>query len=319
MSPQRHVAVRVPATTANLGPGFDAFGAAVARHLWVRSGPADEQRVTTTAAEGIGATALPTGDDNLLWRSLVAACEHLGQPVPDVSLTVRTAIPLERGLGSSSAAIVAGVVLARALTGAAVGEDELVAVAADIEGHPDNVAPALLGGLVVCAPTDDGPPAIRRALPAERLRPVALVPADRQSTAAARAVLPEHLSRDDAAAQAGRAGHVLGALLGTWPVEPAAAGDLLHEPPRLEAMTATRRLLDRLRGAGVHAWLSGAGPTVAAVVTGPAQLETCRRTAGDQRALHALGWDLAGAVACPEGGCAWSGGPDCLQCPRRAV
>lgn len=316
----RHAAVRVPATTANLGPGFDSFGAALSRYLWARSvPPGDGARVRTTGGSREVA-GLPTGDDNLVWRAVVRFCEDVGEPVPDVAVRVRTAIPLERGLGSSSAAIVGGLALGRALTGATVGQPELVELATDLEGHPDNVAPAVLGGLVVATSGRGGTRVVRRAAPAPRLRPVVLVPGERQSTREARALLPETLTREEAATQAGRAAHVLAALLGAWPVAPVVTGDLLHEPPRLEAMPVTGALLRRLRRAGVHAWLSGAGPTVAAAVgRRDGQLEACRQAAGAGVEVVPLEWDLAGVVTCPEGGCAWAAGPACRTCPREMV
>lgn len=295
----RHHAVRVPATTANLGAGFDAFGAAVSLGLVAVSEQRDAMRVTT---EGEGAGELSTDDDNLVWRSFVAFCETNGAVVPDVSLLVRNQVPLERGLGSSSAAIVAGLALARLLTEAPVGDRELVALASEIEGHPDNVAPAILGGLTTTATTSDGQVVVRRIQPHARLRPVVLVPTARQNTDVARGVLPTTLARADVGTQVARAGHVLGALAGGWPAEPRLSGDVLHEPPRLAVMTATRDLLADLRDAGIHAWLSGAGPTAAAAVPrrDASAQATCRRI-GEQHGyvVHALDWDLAGVLPCP--------------------
>ncbi len=168
--------VSVPATSANLGPGYDAFGIALDLRLYVaavaRSG--DDPRVVTT---GEGADEVATDDTNLVWHSLVAACEHFGWQAPDVALRVHNPIPLARGMGSSSAAIVAGLGLARVLAGAdasvgvaedvaAVGDVALTQLADSIEGHPDNVAPAVHGGLVACASTDAG-----RSCPSRRPPP----------------------------------------------------------------------------------------------------------------------------------------------------
>jgi homoserine kinase len=315
----RHHTVQVPATSANLGPGFDAFGVALDLHLAVRTVPrsAQTERVVTRDADD-----LPSGDDNLVWRSFVAFCDEHGVAVPDVAMQATSAIPLERGLGSSSAAIVAGLVLARALTGVVQGDRDLVAFASTIEGHPDNVAPALLGGLVACTEADDGALVLRRVNPAPALRPLALVPPTRQATVAARAVLPEHLSRAEVVLQAGRAGHVLAALAGVWPVAPAVAGDRLHEPARLEVMAPSAAILRDLRAAGIHAWLSGAGPSVAAAVSAvdPDALGTVRSSAQAHGfTLHELVFDLAGALACPDDGCALAGTGGCVQCPRRRV
>lgn len=320
------VTVRVPATTANLGPGFDAFGLALAAArpvegelaLLVRgtSRPTGGPRVTT---HGEGAGEVPDGDDNLIWRAVVTFCEHHDVAVPDAALTVHNHLPLERGLGSSSAAIVAGLLLGRALTGTVVGDKDLVQLATDIEGHPDNVAPALLGGLIACAVDDAGHLVLRRRNPPAHLRPVALVPTARQLTTTARTVLPDELPRADVVEQAARAGHVLGGLAGLWPVAPGAAGDRLHEPPRFTAMPATGELVAALRTAGVHAWLSGAGPTVIAV-PGPAGPGDVRELAGRHAfAVHELVVDLSGAVTCPDGGCAISGAGGCVRCPRAQV
>lgn len=316
-----HHTVRVPATTANLGPGFDAYGMALELHLAVRSRPrtAGGPRVTL---HGEGAGELPTGDDNLVWTALVAFCEAHGLPVPDVALEAVNRIPLERGLGSSSAAIVAGLVLGRDLTGARVGEPELVRLADALEGHPDNVAPAILGGLVACARGDDGVPVVRRIDPLPTGIPVVCVPTARQSTREARAVLPEVLERADVAEQAARAGHVLGALAGWWPVETSLAGDLLHEPARLGVMVASGELVGALRALGVHAWLSGAGPTVAASVERGDEAAAVRVAAtAEEHGFVALAtdWDRSGAVSCPDGGCALAGSGGCARCPREAL
>lgn len=321
MEPVRHHTVQVPATSANLGPGFDAFGLAVSRHLWVRTVDAATQpeRVAVRGDQGGG---LATGDDNLIWRSLVAFCEHHDAAIPDVALVTTSQIPLERGLGSSSSAIVAGVVLGRALTGVPCGDRELVALAALLEGHPDNVAPALLGGLVACATDDAGALVTRRINPAAALRPIVFVPSERQGTVAARAVLPASLDAGSVAVQAARAGHVLAGLTGVWPVAPQLAGDRLHEPPRLAVMPAAGGLLQALRERQVHAWLSGAGPSVAAVVD--ARGDDLVVELGSLAAMHgfealAARFDLSGALVCPDGACALSGTPECVQCPRRRV
>jgi homoserine kinase len=317
----RHHTVQVPATSANLGPGFDAFGVALTRYLVVGSGPRARQAERIVAA-GEGADELSTGDDNLVWRALVTFCETYDAPVPEVSLRAENQLPLERGLGSSSSAIVAGLVLGRALTALPVGDLQLVELADQLEGHPDNVAPALLGGLVACTRDDDGQLVVRRRNPAPHLRPVVFVPTSRQATTAARTVLPDALSRADAVMQAARAGHVLAGLTGAWPVEPAAAGDVLHEPPRLRAMGPSGALIADLRAHGVHAWLSGAGPTVAALVDAAdsTAVEPSRPAASAHGfEVHELGFDLSGAVVCPDGGCAFSGVTGCVQCPRQRV
>lgn len=321
MSALRHHTVQVPATSANLGPGYDAFGIALDLYLVVQSLPRDAQS-TRVSASG-ECVEVATGDDNLIWRALVALCEHVGRPVPDIALRTTSEIPLERGLGSSSSAIVAGVVLGRALTGAAIGDRELVEVATELEGHPDNVAPALLGGLAACSRDDDGAVVTRRINPSPRLRPILCVPTTRQSTSDARAVLPDHLDAADATLQASRAGHVLGALSGLWPADPRLSGDRLHEPARAAVMGPSSALLSELRAAGLHAWLSGAGPSVAVAASdaeGTDLLARCAELAERHGfVVRPLAFDLAGALACPDGGCAFAGGDGCARCPRERL
>jgi homoserine kinase len=157
--------VRVPATTANLGPGFDAFGAAVALHLEVEAPARGGPRVEV---KGEGAGELPADESNLAWRALVAACDHMSADVPDVSLRMRNPIPLERGLGSSAAAIVGGLHLGRVLVDGPLSDRDMIVLAAELEGHPDNVAPAVLGGLVCTARGDDGGLVVRRRAPPPR-------------------------------------------------------------------------------------------------------------------------------------------------------
>jgi homoserine kinase len=197
-----------------------------------------------------------------------------------------------------------------------VGDLDLVRMATDIEGHPDNVAPAVLGGLVACAQADDGDLILRRAQPAEATVVIA-IPANRQNTDEARAALPDALTRPDVATQAARAAHVTPGLLGVWPVDPRVAGDLLHEPARFTAMPASGGLVQAMRDDGIHAWLSGAGPSVAAVAAdgdATAHIQARAREHGFDVAV--LRWDLAGTIACHDGGCAFAGSGGCAACPR---
>lgn len=283
------VEVRVPATSANLGPGFDALAVAVDVHLSVTLTERAERRVTT---EGEGAQELSAGDDNLIWRALVAWHERTGTGPPDASLLVRNAIPLERGLGSSAAAAVAGAALGRVLTGSG-SDDDVIDLAADLEGHRDNAAAAVLGGLVVCYGTTT-----RRLDPTPVLRPVLCVPEHRQATADARRLLPDQVALGDAAANGARVGAVLAGLSGAVAWDPAAMRDVLHEPARFSAMPATGALVAALREAGIGAALSGAGPTVLAVVpANPAAADQVREIAGEAWSVTASAWDLAGASA----------------------
>jgi homoserine kinase len=316
-----HHTVQVPATSANLGAGFDTFGLALDLHLAARTLPRTPgaPRVVT---RGEGADGIPTDDTNLVWRSFVTACEYLGRPIPDVALEVTSRIPVERGLGSSSAAIVAGIVLARAVTNAPVGEPALVELATSIEGHPDNVAPAMLGGLVAGARRDDGGMAVRRINPLPGHIAVALVPDARQSTDASRTVLPDALSRSDVVDQVGRAGHVLAGLAGMWELDPGLVGDRLHEPGRSAALADGGALLAALRADGVVAWLSGSGPSLMAILP---ELDTYGleriRAQANEAGVEALvlGLDRLGALPCPDDGCGISGTGGCAQCPRERL
>ena len=315
-----HHTVQVPATSANLGAGFDAFGLALDLHLAARTVDRRDGDVRVTS-RGLGADVLPTDDSNLVWRAFRDACVALGQEVPDVALEVNNRIPLERGLGSSSAAIVAGIVLARSVTGARVGEPALVELAASMEGHPDNVAPAILGGLVAGARSDGGF-VVRRIDPLPGQVAMAFVPTVQQSTDASRAVLPETLTRAEVVDQVARAGHMLVGLTGAWTIDPTLVGDRLHEPVRTAALPDVGALLDALRGDGLTAWLSGSGPVVVALVPEgdrAAQERAAERAVAAGAELLALRLDRLGALACPDGGCALSGVGGCAQCPRERL
>ncbi|MGH8900764.1 MAG: homoserine kinase [Egibacteraceae bacterium] len=304
------VEVRVPATSANLGPGFDAFGIALDVYFTVRVESREGRRVVPT---GEGADDLSTGDDNLVWRALVRYCRRFNTDTPDVTLHAHNAIPVERGMGSSAAAAVAGVALGRALTKAGGRGQDLIDLAAEFEGHPDNAAAAFLGGLVVC---HDG--TATQLDPTDRLRPVLCVPTIRQSTGAARGVLPEAIQLHQAAANGARAAVVLAGLAGAMAFDPNAMRDVLHEPARFEVMPASGELVHTLRAAGIAACLSGAGPSVLAITetddrnagrTATARtagdrsaayyqsaLETIRAAAGRQFNLRMARWDRAGAM-----------------------
>ena len=294
MQPEDIVGVEVPASAANLGPGFDAFAVALGIHLvaWT-----DDPGPRHVVCSGHGAEELPGDERNLVWRAFTAFCAHAGVPVPEVSIVARNAIPLERGLGSSAAAAVAGAALARAVTGATAADADLIALVADVEGHADNAAAAVRGGLVV---VEGG--RSRRLEPSRSLHPVVFVPTDRQSTSASRAALPVTVAVADAAANGARAALVLGGLAGAMAWDPAALRDVLHEPVRLAAMPRTADLLTRLRADGVGACLSGSGPTVLAVLPGSAPADDLghwRAVAGPGWEIAAPGWDRSGAAVCP--------------------
>jgi homoserine kinase len=287
------VGIQVPASSANLGPGFDAFAVALDVQLTVWTVPREERRII---AEGQGAEELPSDDGNLIWRAFAEYCRWASVDVPDVSLRCSNDIPLERGMGSSSAAAVAGIALARAVTRGGGRDADLIDLAAAFEGHADNAAAAVLGGLCVVL---DG--RASRLEPTDALRPLVCIPTGRQSTEEARGLLPEHIPLADAAANGARAAVTLAGLAGAMAFDPLAMTDVLHEPARLGAMTASGALVRALRDDGIGACLSGAGPTVLAVVRTRDDdvIERVRAAAGDGFEVRPVRWNRAGAAACP--------------------
>jgi homoserine kinase len=284
------VRVRVPATSANLGPGFDALGLALSLHDEV------EARVVPSGlhidVSGEGAPDVTDAEEaHLVVRAMRATFDELGagQP-PGLALRCVNRIPHGRGLGSSAAAIVAGVLAARALAGVGVGPDEALPLANALEGHPDNVAPCLYGGLTIAwladervgarAPgAEDGPrTATAGAVPARAARavrlepaagitPVAIIAPAPVATDVARGLLPARVPHADAARNAGRAALLVAALTTRPDTLLDATEDLLHQDYRAPAMPATKDLVGRLRAAGVPAVVSGAGPSVLAFLT----------------------------------------------------
>jgi homoserine kinase len=259
------VRVRVPATAANLGPGFDALGLALARYDDVVVRVAEAGLSVDVAGEG--AETLPRGARHLVVRALRETFAVLGGQPRGLEVVCANRIPQARGLGSSAAAIVAGVLAARALKpggDAAFSDRDVLRLAARLEGHPDNVAACLSGGLTVCWVEADGPRAAR--VPVDRgLAPVIFIPTARSATTRSRRLLPETVPHQDAAHAAGRAALLVTAIGAAPDLLLAATEDRLHQPYRAPAMPRSMTLVDRLRAAGVAAMLSGAGPAVLAL------------------------------------------------------
>lgn len=258
------VRVRVPATSANLGPGFDALGLALALHNEVVAEAAAE---VTVSIEGAGRGRLDEGAKNLVARAVALAHEVAGRPFHGARLRCINRIPLSRGLGSSAAAWVGGLLAANALMGEPLDREAVLTAAARAEGHPDNVAAALLGGLTVsCA---DGGRVTAVSLPApSEVEWVVLLPETESSTRDARAVLPDTVSRSDAVFNVQRVSLLLAALAtGRTDLLDQAMQDRLHQPyrqrlfPWMEAIAAAGR-----RAGGLGCVLSGAGPSMLAAV-----------------------------------------------------
>lgn len=266
------VEVTVPASTANLGSGFDALGMALGLYDVIEARVADDGlRVTV---EGQGAGEVDTGEGHLVVRAFRAAGELIGFRPPGLELRCRNAIPHSRGLGSSAAAIVAGVAAAYGLAGMEL-DDRALQVAADFEGHADNAAASLLGGLVLVWTARGGGGSPRRGLdhhcdryhalrldPHPDVRPMLLIPGESSATAMTRQLLPDRVPHADAAFAAGRAALAVQAITTRPDLLLPATADRLHQGYREAAWPATLRLVRILREHGLAAAVSGAGPTV---------------------------------------------------------
>ena len=259
------VRVRVPATSANLGPGFDAFGLALTRYDELTVIPGGSGVTVEVTGPGEGEVALD--ETHLVVRAIHAGLESLGASVPGFTLRCENRIPHGRGLGSSSAAIVGGIAAAYGLTGTPIDRDHLVALANEIEGHPDNVAASALGGFTI-AWTDGETGRAIRLEPVAELSVVAYVPSTRVLTKEARGLLPNAVPHADAAANAGRAALLVAALTARPELLMTATEDRLHQEYRESAMPESLALVHKLRGSGLPAVVSGAGPTVL-VLGGP--------------------------------------------------
>lgn len=285
------VRVQAPATSANLGPGFDALGLALALHDDVVAELAAEGVSVTVSGEGAG--ELDCDENHLVVRCMLATFDLLGARPAGLRLSCHNRIPQARGLGSSSAAIVAGILAARALVVGGTDQlpvPEVLRLASDLEGHPDNVAPCLLGGFTIAwLETGAGARAVRLE-PAARVRPVILVPDDRGLTAHARAALPATVPHADAARNAGRAALLVHALSAAPDLLLPATEDRLHQDYRAPAAPATAGLIAALRAAGVPAVVSGAGPTVLVLGCGDDPLAGGEPAARD---LVPAGWRVS--------------------------
>jgi homoserine kinase len=260
------VTVCVPATSANLGPGFDSFGLALdlCNEVTAQVVP----HGLHVDVEGESADHVARDESHLVVRAARRTFAALGVAVPGLRLSCVDRVPHTRGLGSSAAAIVAGVTVARALVTDAeqrLDAQAVLGLAAELEGHPDNVAAAVLGGFTVAWCDGSGARAVR--LETDVLV-TALVPAEPVATAATRRLLPAHVAHADATYTAGRAGLLVAALTGRPDLLLAATDDRLHQPYRASVMPGTAALVTRLRADGHAAVVSGAGPTIL-VLHGP--------------------------------------------------
>ncbi len=255
------VSVKIPATSANLGPGFDTLGMALSFY--------DEYHAEVISAgleievHGEGASDIPTDSSNLIYQTIQTVFQKVGKTVPPLKLTCHNKIPHGRGMGSSGAAVSGGVMLAAGLLNREFefSEAELLRFATDIEGHPDNVAPALFGGLTIAWVDDNGPH--HKKLTVHRgVSPLVLVPPNQMSTKLARSLQPDSVPHTDAVFNVSRSALLVAALTQSPELMFAATEDRLHQNYRASAMPETSKLIQLLREHGHAAVVSGAGPSV---------------------------------------------------------
>ena len=289
------VRVRVPATSANLGPAFDAAGLALDWYDDMVAQVVDEPGVVIDMV-GEGAETLPRDGKHLIAKSMMAAFEAMGWKPAGLNIVTANHIPHGRGLGSSSAAIVGGIVMARALV---VGGENLLddvaalRLASKLEGHPDNVAATLLGGFTLAWGGADEAQALR-VTPHPSIYPIACVPSNPVATKKARGLLPAEVPHADAAFNAGRSALLTMALTENPELLFIATEDKLHQDYRRSAMVESHKLVQRLRAAGLAAVISGAGPTVMVLATSNVSAQIVS-IAGEKFEVHPLGVSKQGA------------------------
>ena len=261
--------ISVPSTSANLGPGFDAFGLALEMRDRYAAAVLDEPNFDIDVS-GEGADEVKLDKNNLVIRAMLRGFEHMGQKPRGIALRALNVTPHGRGLGSSSSAIVGGLALSRALVHGGenlLTDDEMITLATELEGHPDNVAAAILGGATIAWMEDGIGKAVSTPVHAS-IKALAFIPTAALSTSKARKVLPEMVPHADAAQNAGRAALLVHALSVRPDLLFTATQDLIHQQYRKSVMPKSYELVQRFRAAGVAATISGAGPSVLVLHTG---------------------------------------------------
>lgn len=267
----RSVHVKVPATTANLGPGFDTLGLALSLYDELTATVREEPGVHVEVF-GVGAGEVPTDETNLVVTAIAHTFESYGQKMPGLNLVTHNSIPHGRGLGSSGAAIVSGIMAAKGLLEGIVDIDAqaLLRLATDMEGHPDNVAPAIFGGLTI-AWMSPGGPEHKKLIVHRGVSPLVCVPESTMSTALARSLQPQSVPHEDAIFNVSRSALLIAALIQSPELLLAATEDKLHQNYRASAMPETGALIQALRARGLAAVVSGAGPSILVLCSDPAQ------------------------------------------------
>lgn len=280
------VTAKIPATSANLGPGFDTLGMALSLY--------DEYSAETVGSKleieiiGEGQKDAPRDENNLVFRAIKVVFDSLGKKVPALKLVCHNNIPHGRGMGSSGAAVAGGVMIAAGLLEGEkqFSEQELLEFATELEGHPDNVAPALFGGLTV-AWMDEGGPHHKKLTTHRGLSPLVLVPSNQMSTSLARSLQPQSVPHTDAVFNVSRSALLVAALTQSPELLMAATEDRLHQNYRASAMPQTSELIAALRSKGHPAVVSGAGPSVLVLEDDPQK----RLSAVSHVEKNFPGWD----------------------------
>lgn len=297
------VTVTVPATTANIGPGFDCLGAALTLYNRFHFVPLVGSETVQVQIQGSEAARISADGNNLAYRAFAKAFQVLQQPVPGVSITIELGVPLARGLGSSSTAIIGGLLGANHFAGLPFSRADLVALATDIEGHPDNVVPALVGGCQLAASSESGHWTLCEVPWQPEIIPVVAIPNFELSTEAARSVLPQTYSRADAIFNMAHLGLLLrGLATGNpdWLRE--ALCDRIHQPYRKALIPGYEAVSAAVLEAGAYGLvISGAGPTLLTLTT-PDKAESLRQTiqstwsaTSPDVTVHILALDTLGA------------------------
>ena len=285
----------MPATSANLGPGFDSAGLALALYDDVLVRVTDAGLSVDVAGEG--ADHVRRDARNLVVKTMRETFDRMGGQPHGLEIICANRIPHGRGLGSSAAAIVAGITAARALVLETWTDAQALELATELEGHPDNVAACLFGGFTVSWSGIDGVTHFAQLPVSDAVKPVAFVPSSQQSTSKARGLIPASIPHQDAAASSARAMLLPAALAGRIDLLMPATEDLLHQPYRLPSQPSSAALVAKLRSAGIAAILSGSGPTVLALAASDTQVEQALGLAGRYHVGHAMPVSRVGATA----------------------
>ena len=296
----RPVTFRVPASTANLGAGFDALSLALSRYLRISIQPSDEMQIEV---KGLDAGLIPTTEDNLICKVAEAAAKRRKRMLPPYLLKIDNNIPLSRGMGSSASAIIAGITCYEALSGDWLSEQEIYRCAFEFESHPDNLAAALNGNLISAAVADDGTVLVSKLTIPGKIGTVVVIPTFELSTAHARAVLPAEYSRKDVVFNIQRAALTVAALTtGNWSLIREAMRDRIHQPYRAKLIPGLEEILALNVKGLLGVALSGAGPTVFAFVDPKRAdeiggvLTATFKSAGVESTAHLIDMDTTGRV-----------------------